>query len=176
MQGPTGLAYFCVPYSCRVGPASCQWSGTNTLGAKSKSKVAVEVGWVVSWEVHILKGRTVVEKVFLWDLYKSSPISPKEIGNTQQSCLSCFCWRQTFLSTSAEQLLLYSLLCMVEGRSSPHFFGIVISKEWAWPNTAAIYMSCASTDALASHPWKSKLRYSWLSLFLCPLLIHPFGT
>lgn len=34
------------------GPASCQWSGTSTLGAKCKSKVEVERRWVVSWEEH----------------------------------------------------------------------------------------------------------------------------
>lgn len=52
MRGTTGLAYFYVPWSCRMGLASCQQSGTNTLGAKHKSKVLVERRWVISWEEH----------------------------------------------------------------------------------------------------------------------------
>lgn len=52
MQGTIGLASFCVPWSCRVGTASCQWSGTNSLGTKHKSKVLIERRWAVSWEEH----------------------------------------------------------------------------------------------------------------------------
>lgn len=159
------------------GPASCQWSGTNTLGTKCKSKAVVKDGWrwVVSWEEHPQRQPCCREGLSL-GLVKECSISPTETGNAQQSCLSCFCWKQTFFSTFAEQLLLYSLLCMVEGRSSPHFLGTIFSKGWAWPNMAATYVSWASADALASQPWKSKLRYNWLSPLLCPLVIHPFGT
>lgn len=35
----------------------------------------------------------------------------------------CFCWKQIFLNIFAEDLLLFSLLCMMEDVSGPHFFG-----------------------------------------------------
>lgn len=107
---------------CEV--AQTPWEPGVQVKCFSRRKMGSLLGGVCA-KAALLKRR------FLWGLLKSAPISPKETGNAaaQQSCLSCFCWKQTFLNTFAEQVLLYSLLWTMEDVPGPHFSGTCSARD-----------------------------------------------